>query len=667
MSEVFAYCLIQWSHSCVVCRRLDWITKNYGPLLIPVVIAKIPEEMKLVISRKFGENLWDCEIILDVLKKEISAREKISVINNVDKDSFSTNASLFASKGRRQEIRKQQQHCAFCNGKYKSQRCDVMATPEMRFNHAKKNGMCFLCLRKNHLSRDCTENFRCFRCKNKHHVALCMVSGSKIPDDFKPVAEIRNKSSAGLDTANFICESKNVLLQTAVATVCSVNERNCAKLRLLFDSGSQNSYISPQARELLKLETIHTEKLNIKTFGGNENSNCLDAVKFAVKSDKRTENIYVNAFVSTICKPLSGQAINLAVETYDHLKGLKLADSHSSNNETRVDILIGADHYWDFMTNDIRKGKFGPVAIYSKLGFILSGPIGNGYSKFSGIVSTHSLKIATESGLDKKLDKFWDLESVGVLPQERTFLDEFKDSVKFDGSRYEVKLPFKDNVNNLANNYELSLARLKSLCKKFERDPELFTEYTRIINEQENIGIIEPVKVGEEMGGIHYLPHKPVVRHDKITTKTRMVFDASSRAENEFSLNECLATAPSLTPSLFGVLTRFRSYKFAVIGDIEKAFLQISLNPDDREYVRFLWFDDTDNIDFNNFENNKLKEYRICRVLFGGNLFTFYLNRHARESHRESKTSGQSLRYETTRVTSRGRFKFRSKYGKRCY
>ena len=33
--------------------------------------------------------------------------------------------------------------------------------------------------------------------------------------------------------------------------------------------------------------------------------------------------------------------------------------------------------------------------------------------------------------------------------------------------------------------------------------------------------------------------------------------------------------------------------------------------------MRFLWFKDDENLDFEHFENNPLIDYRFCRVLFG--------------------------------------------------
>ena len=86
---------------------------------------------------------------------------------------------------------------------------------------------------------------------------------------------------------------------------------------------------------------------------------------------------------------------------------------------------------------------------------------------------------------------------------------------------------------------------------------------------------------------VHYLPHQPVVRYDKTTTKVRMVFDASSKTVGP-SLTDCLHPGPSLTEPLFGVLVQFRIDHVAFVADIEKAFLQISLLPKYCDYVRFL-------------------------------------------------------------------------------
>ncbi|XP_004211489.2 uncharacterized protein LOC101236360 [Hydra vulgaris] len=139
-------------------------------------------------------------------------------------------------------------------------------------------------------------------------------------------------------------------------------------------------------------------------------------------------------------------------------------------------------------------------------------------------------------------------------------------------------------------------------------------------------GIIEPVlDEAKDHGQVHCLPHRPVLRSDKITSKVRIVFDASSTAEGP-SLNECLSAGPLLTTSLYGVLLRFRSQNIAYIADIEKAFLQITLSPLDRDYVRFLWFKDLNGINSSNIYTKEIISYRLCRVLFGVTSSPFLLS-----------------------------------------
>ena len=50
--------------------------------------------------------------------------------------------------------------------------------------------------------------------------------------------------------------------------------------------------------------------------------------------------------------------------------------------------------------------------------------------------------------------------------------------------------------------------------------------------------------------------------------------------------------APFGVPLIYVILLRFRTFLFALRADIQSAFLQISINENDRDYLRFLWFDD---------------------------------------------------------------------------
>ena len=189
--------------------------------------------------------------------------------------------------------------------------------------------------------------------------------------------------------------------------------------------------------------------------------------------------------------------------------------------------------------------------------------------------------------------------------------------------RYSVNLPWKEHHGALADNYENSVARLASQIRRLRKQPEVFKEYNAVIEDQLQKGIIEKVdsSMMADHGQVHYLPHQAVVREEALTTKLRVVFDASSKSSQGVpSLNDCLNVGPALTPKIFEILLRFRVQKVAVVADIEKAFLSIGIEPSDRDVLRFLWIEDLKK------EDPHLVIYRFCRVVFGVNASPFLLN-----------------------------------------
>ena len=125
-----------------------------------------------------------------------------------------------------------------------------------------------------------------------------------------------------------------------------------------------------------------------------------------------------------------------------------------------------------------------------------------------------------------------------------------------------------------------------------KKDEKLLQESDSIFKAQLEAGIIELFpKDEEDLEGVHFLPHHGVWREDRETTKLRIVFDGSARADkNHYPLNDCLEKGPDLTPHVFEVLAKFRSYPVELTADTEKAFNQISVTQADRDQLRFLWF-----------------------------------------------------------------------------
>ena len=243
----------------------------------------------------------------------------------------------------------------------------------------------------------------------------------------------------------------------------------------------------------------------------------------------------------------------MAVENFTHLKDLPLADKNDKNNPLGVDLLIGCDYYWAIVNNQVIRGDSGPVAISSKLGYILSGPLGDSHwTDFTNLVGTHVLEFQSELMSDKlevknNLKSFWQNDNIGLSTTNKKVCESFDSDIHFHDGRYEVKFPFRSDHNMIEDNYLLSLNRLKGLWKKMKNDSDLLKNYDDIVQEQLKLKIIEEVpKERYNVGSTSYLPHRPVVKEDRSTSKVRMVFDASAKNKGP-ALNDCLFSGPTLT------------------------------------------------------------------------------------------------------------------------
>lgn len=112
----------------------------------------------------------------------------------------------------------------------------------------------------------------------------------------------------------------------------------------------------------------------------------------------------------------------------------------------------------------------------------------------------------------------------------------FEQSVKYHQGRYEVSLPWRENNINLANNYSTARCRLNGLVKRFQSNDQLYAQYDQVFQEYLAEGIIEEVAKFETKNLVYYMPHHPIVKESRTTTKLRVVFDASSHERESRSL-----------------------------------------------------------------------------------------------------------------------------------
>ena len=600
-------------------KTLKLDVTGYGCVLIPILKAKLPDDLNILIARKFGDEVWTLELLMKHFHGELRAQENCVLsdqsVSHGRKQTPPYTASGLLAENNSSKL------CVFCGkGMHNSSQCRSVTNSATRWDIVKDKGLCFICLGADHKARSCQTKYSCRKCQKRHNVALCPSESQKSSSNNSHSCCAHHGATPESENETSICHSHSsggILLQTAWVRVSSLECQCEVQTRVLFDSGSQRSYITEEVRKKLKVPTVRTERVILNTFGAtNSSARNLDVVKIKVKGNNKA--IFIEALcVPEVCNPIKGQNISFAKNKYPHLESLCLADRVSKSTISSIGILIGVDFYHKFFSGKIMKGNEGPVASETIFGWVLSGMLGD---KKVDDSPTYAMKctVETTDNLREDLKRFWEIEN---LSDDDCVVEKFKTEINFDGDRYVTKLPFRSSGHDeLADNYLSSKRRLENLKPKL-LTKGIFGQYNSIFKDYEKNKIIERVPREEEpmgRGMVHYLPHRPVVREDKSTTKIRAVFDASATTDGT-CLNDCLYPGPNLLLKIFDILLRFRLNKIAIVADIKQAFLNIGIHKEDQDYLRFLWYD-------TECPDSKIVIFRFLRVVFGLTCSPFLLN-----------------------------------------
>ncbi|GFW05746.1 integrase catalytic domain-containing protein [Trichonephila clavipes] len=177
--------------------------------------------------------------------------------------------------------------------------------------------------------------------------------------------------------------------------------------------------------------------------------------------------------------------------------------------------------------------------------------------------------------VEDTLKLFFELESLGIKDdpcyrKDDQAMNIFKETVQYNNNRYVVELLFRKHWNELSNNISVVKQRFQSLWQRLRRDKTLYTQLQRNnsrLFESRNHRKVKDTEINVHKP-MYYLPHQAIKKEGRVTTSTRIVFDAASHQANELSLNDCLWPGPNLNPNLLDVLINFRLNRVAISSDI---------------------------------------------------------------------------------------------------
>ena len=355
-------------------ETLGVMTESYGSLLIPILLKKIPEDIRCLIFR--ADPLADSSLdrLRVAIRQKIETREKSHISSQEDSTSVEmdgevfvpTAGTLLANAQQKQRIfnrkPKVTRPCTYCAETHRPERCDKITSVEERRSILQRQQRCLNCLGLKHTKSQCYSKGRCMKCKRKHHTSICeekqenpnqsssyQMKENSNSNSSQPPTHTTAKNTTHMGATHSLHPTNHILMQSAVTKIRGAGKQY-RQARILFDTGSQRTFITQDMTHKLELKPTGKELLDVTTFGSFQSTRkTYDIVSFSISTE--TENITIKALVTPIiCPPLS---VMEKLKIPPALKGLKLADRLQSPENLDFDIIIGNDYYGQLITGII--------------------------------------------------------------------------------------------------------------------------------------------------------------------------------------------------------------------------------------------------------------------------------------------------------------------------
>lgn len=630
---------------------------NWGPVLIHIAVQKLSTGLKKEWEKSLaGTNDYPTfQVFNEFLKLQLR------ILENLERDreaSSSSESQIKRKSAHNTTVKTSSPTCGYCSQPHFIFQCDEFQQLSLadRYKAQREKELCSNCLFKGHPVNECRSKGSCRLCMERHHTLLHY--DKKPTDANKPRQKLSNQpkgknklkprqnhlvNTEEIETVeenednettetsedeseetpedytglNATVTHTEVLLSTALIRVYSESGQS-ATVRALLDTGAETSFVSETVAQTLRLPRRKT-KVRVSGLQGTQTGLIKYSTKLqftAVHDDSR--RFELQAYVlHTIT---NYRPKRFSPQKFAELQHLVLADPEPGS-KLRVDVLLGADILGQVMQGGILQLRESKVtAQATHLGWILSGPVRE-------INESHSIMVHQASVEPTDfLQKFWEMEDFPepkpVSVQDQRCEDIFRTTTtRNQDGRYCVRLPFvsEEAKTTLGESKSIAVASCRSSAKRLNDKPELKQQYSDFMREYEELGhMIEIPKDDPELDTYVFIPHHGVAREESLTTKWRVVFNASRPTKSGVTLNDVLCAGPKLQNDVADVVTNWRRHPFVLKADMTKMFRQILVHSDDQKYQCIALLDPVE---------NEMKYYKLLTVTYGTRPAPYLSNR----------------------------------------
>lgn len=519
--------------------------------------------------------------------------------------------------------------CHFCSeprhSVFQCVKFQRMSIPE-RIEAANRNKLCRNCLYPGHFARTC-EKVACRQCHQKHHTLLhteqprssvpptqsrppTVNQQSRQPQSKPPTPNQQTRTANTANTQDShtqpatehattsqthvalpITPTQNIILSTALV---SIQDRygKSVPARALLDSCSQHCLMTKNFASKLKLDETPVY-LSIQGIGSSQAvSTRLVTAVVGPRSPNISSFAEEMSFHVLPKLTVSLPTVSINTAAWNLPNSMLLADPNFFEMGP-IDVIIGAEFYMELLKEERRRATDdGPTLQDTVFGWIVSGRIPEGPAASYSLVH-----VCSTAEIQDQLSRFWEVEtcqSASTLSVEESACEEFFDRTTYrnDEGRYVVTLPKNERlIQQLGDSRSTAIKRFLGVERRFAMNPELKKQYAEFMREYLAMGHMREVSEEDTSVPSYYLPHHAVLKPDSTTTKLRVVFDASCKTSTGVSLNDALMVGPVVQDMIVDITLRFRTHRFALVGDVAKMYRMVLMNAADHQLQRIVWRD----------------------------------------------------------------------------